>query len=288
MDRSGSARWIFSVSILVIFFASGCKMQSEMPDLHFEVRGSGSPIIVLDVGVGETYSSWDPVIEQLSNITSVFVYDRAGYYQSATGPRPRHSRRVAHELEHCLRQNGIKPPYLLLGHSLGAMNLQVFANDYPQLVSGMILIDPPPLDWLTGTSFPELREMFITQTRQMEQAAEALLDSPDPEDNAQGRFLQILASEHNELMTSSAQQVAEIKSFSDLPVTVLAAGRFNPLFGDEAEAYQKFWNDQCLKVSQKSSIGNYKLVSGATHHIHLDAPEIVIQAVSEMIKTADK
>ncbi len=262
-------------------------MQSEMPDLHYEVYGSGSPIIILDVGVGETYSSWDAVIEQLSNITSVFVYDRAGYYQSETGPRPRHSRRAAHELEHCLRQNGIKPPYLLLGHSLGAMNLQVFAIDYPQFVSGMILIDPPPLDWLTGKSFSELRELFNNQTRQMEQASEALLDSPDPEDNTQGRFLQTLASEHNELMTSSAQQVAEIMSFDDLPVTVLAAGRFNPLFGDEAAAYQKFWNDQCLKVSQKSSIGNYILVSGATHHIHLDAPEIVIQAVREMIRTAD-
>ncbi len=258
-----------------------------MPDLHYQVYGSGSPTIILDVGIGETYSSWDTIVQQISDVTSIFVYDRAGYYQSETGPLPRHSRRAAHELEYCLRQNGIRPPYLLLGHSLGAMNLQMFAKDYPQLVSGMILLDPPPLDWLTGTNFPELQELFVQQTRQMEQASEALLNSPNPDDQTQGRFLHTLASEHNELMTTSARHVAGIKSFGDLPVTVLAAEKFNPQFGDVAEAYQKFWNDQCQKLSEKSSAGKYILVPEATHHIHLDNPEIVLKAVRELIKTAN-
>ncbi|MFX8754996.1 alpha/beta hydrolase, partial [Acinetobacter baumannii] len=37
-----------------------------------------------------------------------------------------------------------KPPYLMVGHSMAAVHLQVFALRWPELVCGMVLIDAVP------------------------------------------------------------------------------------------------------------------------------------------------
>ena len=38
----------------------------------------------------------------------------------------------------------VAPPYVLLAHSAGALYARQFANDYPELVAGMVLVDPLP------------------------------------------------------------------------------------------------------------------------------------------------
>jgi pimeloyl-ACP methyl ester carboxylesterase len=53
-------------------------------------------------------------------------------------------------LKQLLENAEVKGPYVLVGHSLGGLNMQVFADRYPDLVSGLILLDPPPLPFITG------------------------------------------------------------------------------------------------------------------------------------------
>jgi len=44
-----------------------------------------------------------------------------------------------------LHNAGVEGPFLLVGHSLGGLNMQVFASRYPDHVIGAVLLDPPPL-----------------------------------------------------------------------------------------------------------------------------------------------
>ena len=111
--------------------------------LHIHCTGTGRPTILIDTGMGETTQSWESLIESLSRETRVCAYDRAGYGQSEPGPMPRDSRRAAEELQLLLTNSGEDGPFLLLGHSLGGLNMQVYAHNYPDEVSGLILLDPP-------------------------------------------------------------------------------------------------------------------------------------------------
>ena len=125
--------------------------------LHLECVGSGSPVVVIDVGAGDSYQNWAAIMGHLAETTTVCSYDRAGYGQSEPGPLPRHSLQAANELRALLQAAALPGPYILVGHSLGAVNMQVFAAQYPDVTAGLILLDPTPLGWLLdGSTFPEL------------------------------------------------------------------------------------------------------------------------------------
>jgi pimeloyl-ACP methyl ester carboxylesterase len=260
------------------------KLDVGAHSLHLVCAGQGSPTVVLDTGSGETYESWQSIIDNIAQETRVCAYERAGYGQSESGPLPRDSSREAVELHTLLDKAGITGPYLLVGHSLGGLNMQVFAGKYPNQVAGMLLLDPPPLDWLTGDSFPELREMYSQQTGALQAQAEAARSSTDPQAKAQADFLAMLSSEMTEMFAGSAQQAARIKSFSDLPLTVIASTQSNPNFGASAQTYQQYWIAQSRALSEKSTRGKFILAQGSSHHIHLAAPQLVLDALRELIE----
>ena len=50
-------------------------------------------------------------------------------------------RQVAAELHLLLREAKEKPPYILVGQSLGGLMVRTYANEYPKEVVGMVLLD---------------------------------------------------------------------------------------------------------------------------------------------------
>jgi pimeloyl-ACP methyl ester carboxylesterase len=256
--------------------------------LHLYCQGRGSPTVVIDTGSGETFESWLPLIGALAQETRVCAYDRAGYGQSEPGPLPRDAGREADELRLLLQAGDVQAPYLLVGHSLGALNVQVFASKYPELLDGVLLLDPTPLAWLMGDAFPELLPMFMQQADTFRSQAEAMQSAPDAKDRATAAFLTMLASELMELPQATAEQLAAIQSFGDLPVIVVGATRAEPGFGASADAFRQFANEQCEQLAQKSMRGVFVLAEGSSHHINLDAPELVRNTVLGMVKQARK
>ncbi len=280
------------VSVLLVFIAS-CATSPEAPRdelvdvgthrLYIHCVGTGKPTIVIDPGVGETYESWESMIESLSHETRVCAYDRTGYGQSEPGPMPRDSQRAADELQLLLANSGETGPFLLVGHSLGALNMQLYAHSYPEEVTGLILLDPPPLAWMMGEVFPELRELFIEEMIALREAADAASASSDPDVGANTAYLNAVASEFEEFFGRSAERVAEIHSFGELPLDVVGATEPDPGFGEFAQAYRQFWNEESQRLAGKSESGKFILAEGSSHHIHLDAPQVVIDAILEML-----
>lgn len=251
--------------------------------LQLECVGSGNPVVVIDVGAGDSYKNWAAVMGHLAETTTVCSYDRAGYGQSEPGPLPRHSLQAASELRALLQAAALPGPYILVGHSLGAVNMQVFAAQYPDVTAGMILLDPTPLGWLLdGSAFPELTAQYEAQVQELNTQAEALLQSANEADQAQAAYLQALASEHNELFNESARQLAEIVSFGDLPLIVINSTQPNPNFGASAESFQQFWIEQSRELAQKSTAGRFVLAEDSGHMIYIDSPGTIIIAVRDM------
>jgi pimeloyl-ACP methyl ester carboxylesterase len=137
-----------------IYQAIACRLEDRNPPpgQRFDVGGyrlhlyklgnkqdANSPTIVLDHSLGgvEGYL----LIEALSKLGQVCIYDRAGYGWSDHSPRPRTSDRIATELDALLTQAGIEPPYLLVGNSFGSYNVRLYAHRFPQKVAGIVLTD---------------------------------------------------------------------------------------------------------------------------------------------------
>ncbi len=91
--------------------------------LYYQLHGRGTPTVIVDVGVGESFQPWLPIAADLSKTASVLLYDRAGNARSGMGPLPRDAKVEAADLKALLRKAGIKGPYILVGHSLGGIPL---------------------------------------------------------------------------------------------------------------------------------------------------------------------
>ena len=127
--------------------------------LFIRTWGEGSPAVVIEPGIGDAGLVWQGVIDALSGETLVALYDRAGYGRSGAGPMPRSADRVVTELARLLPAAPVDHPYVIVGHSLGAMHALLYASEHPNLVAGVVLLDPPPIGFIKGERFPELVQM---------------------------------------------------------------------------------------------------------------------------------
>jgi pimeloyl-ACP methyl ester carboxylesterase len=288
-------RKIVIASVLLaslVLSACGTESSREMDQLisigtyslHIRCMGQGSPTVVIDTGVGDPLERWAAFQSQVAEFAYVCTYDRAGYGSSEPGPMPRHSQRLADELQQLLESAGVNGPYVLVGHSLGGLTAQVFASRYPDQVAGLVLLDPTPIPFITGQAFPELYRMLEGQAAEFQGVAEAARQSTDPEAQAAVNYLAAIASEHASLTAESASQVAAIESFGDTPLVVIGSGIPNPVFGPDADAFQQFWIEQNQVLAGKSQDGRFILARDSSHYIHEDAPEVVLDAIREMME----
>ncbi len=88
------------------------------------------------------------------------------------------------------------------------------------------------------------------------------------------------------MIGTSVTFAGAIETLGDMPLTVLAAGMPNPMFGDIAEEYQRYWIEQSRAVSEKSSCGRFMLVTDSSHHLHRDAPDLVLEAIATAVQEA--
>lgn len=252
--------------------------------LHVRLVGEGSPTVVIDVGFGGSFHEWDSLVDRLSSGSRVCVYDRAGYGRSEPGPLPRKAGRVVSELLALLDNAGVEPPYVLVGHSLGGLNALLLASRHPDLLAGLVLLDPPPLEFITGRRFPNLREMADEETRKLERAAEAAREGGD---EARASFFEILASEHDMMFSESAEEVKAVNDLGALPLAVVGSGVPNPMFGDSAEAFQEFWIESNRRLASISRRGRFVLAPESSHRLHEEASDLVLRVIEETVKARE-
>lgn len=109
--------------------------------LHLNCTGKSGPTIVLIAGAGDFSFDWDLVQRDVTRFARVCSYDRSGLAWSDPGPPPRTMKQEAHELRMLLRAARIQAPYVLVGHSIGGLITRVYAEQYPDEVLGIVLVD---------------------------------------------------------------------------------------------------------------------------------------------------
>ncbi|MBI1277585.1 MAG: alpha/beta fold hydrolase [Anaerolineaceae bacterium] len=109
--------------------------------MHLVCMGEGSPAVILQAGGAAESLWWYRVQNQLAAHTQVCAYDRPGYGWSEPVSGSHDALTITSELHTLLAQAGIQSPYVMAGHSWGAVLTRIYASQYPDDVMGIVLVD---------------------------------------------------------------------------------------------------------------------------------------------------
>ncbi|HTS37096.1 MAG TPA: alpha/beta hydrolase [Candidatus Solibacter sp.] len=264
--------------------------------MHIDCIGEGSPAVILDSGLGDTYISWRKVQPQIAKSTRVCSYDRAGLGYSDSSPRPRTSRSIAEELHALLQAASVPPPYVLVGHSMAGYDVRIYSSLYPKEVAGMVLVDASHPDQENRFP-PELKNMEASWMREAEflaytmpfgvPRAMGLCDDDVPQRTAECNFHTAQgAVAELKTFSESAQEAGQTGLLGDIPLEVLSHDPDKPsaeLPPDVAKPTNEAWEKMQEELAHLSTRGVQRVVKGSSHYIQIDDPQVVIDAVRTMV-----
>lgn len=152
---------------ILLFYIQGCTsllnntntVKIESGEIALTIKGMGSPTVVFESGMGTNKETWNSVLYEISKTNKVFAYDRHGLGESSNSRTSRDPCTIAKELHETLEVSNTKPPYILIGHSIGGLYQYVFAKYYPNEVVGLVLVDSHlPEPWIHQNKIPLPKE----------------------------------------------------------------------------------------------------------------------------------
>jgi pimeloyl-ACP methyl ester carboxylesterase len=275
--------------------------------LHLYCTGgeSGEPTVVMDAGLGGTVLDWQLVQPELAKSVHVCTYDRAGMGWSEAGAQPRMSEQIARELHTLLGNAGVRGPYVLIGHSFGGTNMQVYASQYPDEVAGMVLVDSALEDeeavTLTKSLQPSPVLLKFYATLGLTRLPYTLggetpgLTSPELEDeqaaiSSHKRHIFAIADETSSLEESFAENRADPMTLGDKPLMVLTAGSVQTegtgLSPEQADRLDRLHSESQAALTRRSENAKQIITENSGHYIQVDQPALVIDAVRTVVDAA--
>jgi pimeloyl-ACP methyl ester carboxylesterase len=286
--------------------------------LNIRCTGQGSPTIILTAGAGDQSLSWRAIQGALSGIVRVCAWDRPGFGFSDPSTKALDVILLTNSLEAALAGAMIRPPYVLVGHSLGSF------DD----IAGIVLVDPagPFQDERFKRAAPATYAAIdALQTGQIEHLKRCIRemekklptsDAARAGDDCVMTPEKEYPSELNRALIRIDSNVAAKKDLLSLlnniasgldsrelqqawhplgatPLLVLTAGEPPPIpLTDAAKAQMPAlhaeWSRMHDEMAHLSTQGINRLVPDATHYIHQDRPQVVVDAINEVISAARK
>lgn len=303
------------------FAAPGTMVKIPGAEMHVCRAGGGVPPVILEAGIAASSINWRPLHAGLAALTTVYSYDRAGFGWSVGGARKCTLESITTDLHAMLEAMHVPTPYVLVGHSFAAYIIRAYASRFAEEVGGVVLVDPlTPEEWISPdpgqrwslrggvwfsraggvlASLGVVRFCLWLLQRGNPGAPKTVLGTFGPKaTETVGRILRELLklppdavrvirarwstpkffwtmAEYIKSLPACAREI-EGRSFpAQIPVTVISGAHQPQVRLDEHAA-----------IAAHSLHGRHLIADKSRHWIHLDQPELVLEAVREMVEAA--
>ena len=272
--------------------------------LHLNCTGEGSATIVMDAGLGGGVLDWSAVQAEVSKFARVCAYDRAGMGWSEKGAAPRTSQQIVTELQALLTNAGVKGPFILVGHSLAGINMQLYASRFPDEVAGMVLIDSSHENQLSRKEFripavvpPLIKALSPFGVGRLIKNAGApnpnLPPGIDAERNAiysHTGNMYTYADEMSAIPDSMDQLRAAPMKLGDKPLIVISRGKKEDSSapGEATDPTEQAWRVLQTDLSGRSTRGKQIIAEKSGHYVNFDQPGLVIDAIQEVVEATGR
>ena len=265
--------------------------------MHLDCEGQGAPTVILESGLWDDSIVWHNVQPEIAKLTRACSYDRAGLGYS--DPRPDQvpdSHNIAQNLHMLLANARVRPPYVLVGHSLGGIHIRVYEDLYPSDVVGMVLVDsahpnqesrlPPEMNKIQSRLYLKSKLWGLAVPLGIPRLLGACGVTVECHwQTVKAREAEVQA------IGASADEARHTGSLASMPLVVVS---HDPEKGATpglipAEVSQRFehqWVQLQEELARLSTNGSRVVAIGSTHYVQIDRGDVVIAAIQKVLDAA--
>ena len=227
-------------------------------------EGTGDVTVVFEAGGGNDSSVWAQIAPRIRAAgVRTFVYDRAGLGRSELGPTPYSINDEVHALRSALTACGIKGPVILAAHSYGGFISLLTASMDPR-VAGVVLVDA------------------VVPKATPESEVRAILAEYRPQYDELRREAPELAKAMIPLMEAIPATVEKLDAArlpERLPIIDIVAENTTTNTPQTAAIWRKAHAEFAAHNRSRKAV----FAAGSSHKVMKDRPDIVVDAILQMI-----
>ena len=247
-------------------------------ELYFRKYGHGSPVIILH-GLFGLSDNWVAIGKELAKSHEVYIPDLRNHGLSPHDPAMNYYAMAA-DLEEFIDYHEIQKP-VLIGHSMGGKVVMQFLADYPGRASGAVILDISPVEYKARRTHLDILmamksvdvSSFSSRKEIHKAVAEKISDI-----RLQQFVLKNLQRSGNKSFSWKPNIDVIFESLDDVFAAVdmpEEKPEIPVLFVRGADS--NYIRDEDLNfIEEKWSRLPVKTIPGASHWLHVDAPEEVI------------
>jgi pimeloyl-ACP methyl ester carboxylesterase len=261
--------------------------------LFLNCQGSGSPTVFIIPGKGSYAEVWNVVVPAddpirsspydiigqaklgpsptatqptVAKTTRVCAYDRPdtrqdGSDRSTPVPQPHSVQQDVDDVVKLIGAAHLSTPLVVAAHSYGGLIADLLARTHPQLVSGLVFVDP------TSAFLPRLGRP--DQDADFDRAARA----PTPEPDGEGF-----------LADDAFARIKAAPPLPKVPAIVLSSDKFPPPADLTPQNYTKFQIHRANSLLAETLVTDNVIVADSGHNMMLYAPQAVSDAIVTIVE----
>jgi pimeloyl-ACP methyl ester carboxylesterase len=267
--------------------------------LHLNCSGNGTPTVVVENGGGSFSVDWALVQPAVSQFTRICTYDRADYAWSDPGPVRDLPEQVMVDLELLLRQGDVKPPYVVIGQSIGGLLVRDFQRRFPQQVAGMVLVDPTHEDGNAYIIDGKPKPISLVTREELQQFMRNYMANPQtqPIPAQVGSPYDRLPEESQTVHLWAAAKLARDRDVKQTPyigegqrleavaLREQRSSREHPLGKIPLIVLTNGQNPQKAALARLSENGQSIVAADSCHEVQICSPRVVIDAIKGVVNS---